>query len=263
VNLAGRTVLLTGATGGIGHAIARGLHARGAQVLLTGRRTDVLEPLAAEIGGRAIPCDLADPAAVDRLAQDAGDSEVLVSNAALPASGHLHSFTRGEIDRAIQVNLLAPIALATALSRAMVDRGEGHLAFVSSLQGKTVSVGSTVYSATKFGLRGFGLGLREDLRDQGVGVSVIYPGFISDAGMFADANVELPSYVGTRSPEDVAAGVITAIERNRAEVDVAPLGIRAGVAAAGLVPELSSKIQRRLGSNEISARMVEGQRDKR
>src|SRR5207302_648948 len=91
----------------------------------------------------------------------------------------------------------------------------------------------------KFGLRGFALGLREDLRPHGVGVSLVLPGFIRDAGMFAEANVELPRGVGTRSPEEVAAGVLKAIEQNRAEVEVAPLGVRLG-ATFGSAPVVAS-----------------------
>jgi short-subunit dehydrogenase len=132
VNLGGRSVLLTGATGGIGHAIARALHRRGARLLLTGRRADVLEPLAKEIGGRALPIDLADPAQVERLAAEAAEVDVFVGNAALPASGHLHSFTHEQIDRALQVNLRAPMTLSHELSRRMVKRGEGHIVLVSS-----------------------------------------------------------------------------------------------------------------------------------
>jgi short-subunit dehydrogenase len=189
--------------------------------------------------------------------------DALVANAALPASGHLLSFSPEEIDRALQVNLRAPMMLGRALAERMVDRGEGQLVFVSSIAGKSAAVGSSVYSATKFGLRGFALGLREDLRDQGVGVSIIFPGFISDAGMFAEAGVDLPGYVGTRKPEDVADAVVSAIEKNRGEVDVAPLSIRAGAAAASIAPELTAKLQRRLGASDISAQMADGQREKR
>jgi short-subunit dehydrogenase len=134
---------------------------------------------------------------------------------------------------------------------------------MSSMSGKTASVGGSVYSATKFGLRGFALGLREDLRGTGVGVSTVFPGFISDAGMFHDAEVKLPGYVATRTPEQVAAAVVRAIERDRSEIDVAPLAVRLGAAVAGIAPELSGRLQRRLGSDEIAAAMAEGQRDKR
>jgi short-subunit dehydrogenase len=134
---------------------------------------------------------------------------------------------------------------------------------VSSLSGKAASPGGSVYSATKFGLRGFALGLRQDLRPHGVGVSVVAPGFVRDAGMFHDSGAKLPPFVGTSSPEQVADGVVKAIERNRAEVEVAPFGVRAGAAAGGLLPELLANLQRRLGGDRISERMAEGQRPKR
>jgi len=263
VNLDGRSVLLTGATGGIGQAIARALAARGSRLVLTGRRAEVLEPLAAEVGGRAVACDLASADEVSRLLGECSNADVLVSNAALPASGALESFSVEEIDRALDVNLRAPIVLARALSRGMVARSHGHLVFVSSLSGKAASARGSIYSATKFGLRGFALGLREDLRDTGVGVSTVFPGFISDAGMFHESGAKLPGYVALKTPEDVAAAVIKAIERNRSEIDVAPVPLRLGTAVAGLLPELSGRVQRRLGSLDIAEAMAEGQKDKR
>jgi short-subunit dehydrogenase len=263
VNLEGRSVLLTGATGGIGQATARALAARGARLVLTGRRAEVLEPLAAEVSGRAVACDLAEPSEVERLLSECSNADVLVANAALPATGEVGSFSTEEVDRALAVNLRAPIVLARALSVGMAARGHGHLVFVSSLSGKAASPRGSIYSATKYGLRGFALGLREDLRESGVGVSTVFPGFISDAGMFHESGAKLPGYVAMRTPEDVAAAVVKAIERNRSEIDVAPLGLRLGAAVAGLAPELSGRIQRRLGGLAIAESMAEGQRDKR
>ncbi len=257
------TVLLTGASGGIGHAIARSLAARGAKLVLTGRRADVLEPLAQELGGRALALDLADRDAVPRLVEEAGDVEILIANAALPASGTLDDYTLEQVDRALEVNLRAPIALAKLLSEPMAARGHGHLVFISSLSGKAAAPGSSLYSATKFGLRGFALGLREDMRDSKVGVSTIFPGFIRDAGMFAKADVKLPRGVRTRTPENVAAAVVRAIEKDKAEVDVAPLGLRLGAAFAGLAPEVSGKTSRRMGAAKIAAGLAAGQRDNR
>jgi short-subunit dehydrogenase len=263
VKLDGRSVLLTGATGGIGQATARALAERGARLVLTGRRAEVLEPLAAEIGGRALVCDLAEAGEVTRLLSEVSNADVLVANAALPATGVLDSFSVEEIDRALDVNLRAPIVLARALSKGMIVRGHGHLLFVSSLSGKAASARGSIYSATKYGLRGFALGLREDLRDTGVGVSTVFPGFISDAGMFHDSGAKLPGYVAMKTPEDVAAAVIKAIERNRSEIDVAPLPLRLGTAVAGLLPEVSGRVQRRLGSLDIAEALAEGQRNKR
>jgi short-subunit dehydrogenase len=254
---------VTGATGGIGQAIARALASCGATVTVTGRRADVLEPLAAEISGRAIVCDLSSPEAVESLIGDVDQVDVLVANAALPASGELTDLTQEQIDRMLDVNLRAPIALARAFAPAMVSRGRGHLVFISSLQGKSAAPASSIYAATKFGLRGFALGLREDLRSHGVGVSVVLPGFIRDAGMFAEANVELPRGVGTRTPEEVAAAVLKAIEQDRAEVDVAPLGLRLGASFAGIAPEVAAAAARKLGSTRIALSMAEAQRNKR
>lgn len=257
------TALVTGASGGIGRAIARALAARGAQVVLTGRRAELLEPLAQELRGRALAIDLAERDAPARLAEQAGEVELLVANAALPASGPLEDYTPEQVDRALDVNLRAPILLARALSAGMAARGHGHVVLISSLAGKVPSAGSALYSATKFGLRGFALSLREDLSPAGVGVSTIYPGFIRDAGMFADAGVALPRGVGTRSPQDVAAAVVRAIERNRAEVDVAPASQRMGAAIATLAPDAFAALRERLGSRRIAADLAAAQRAKR
>jgi short-subunit dehydrogenase len=265
MELRGKTALVTGATGGLGRAIARALHERGAQLILSGRREDVLEELRGELGDgvRSLPADLAGADSAAALAREAGDVEVLVANAALPASGRYDDFAPEEIDRALDVNLRAPVQLARALAPGMVQRGDGHLVFVSSLSGKLASAGGSVYSATKFGLRGFAGGLREDLHGSGVGVTVVFPGFVGDAGMFADANVKLPPGVGTSSAADVGRAVVRGIEKGRAEIDVAPLPMRAGAYLAGIAPGLSARVQRRLGAAEIAERMAEGQREKR
>ncbi len=263
MTLSGSKVLVTGATGGIGQAIARALQARGTNMLLSGRRADLLEPLATEVGGRALVCDLAQREEVERLAAESADVDVLVANAALPASGLLTELTQEQIDKMIEVNLRAPIALARALVPAMTERGSGHLVFISSLSGVAASPASSIYSATKFGLRGFALGLREDLRAGGVGVSVVLPGFIRDAGMFAEAGISLPRGVGTRSPQDVAAAVIRAIEQNRAEVAVAPASLRLGASFAGLAPGIAATFSRRMGSDKIATDLAAGQAHKR
>jgi uncharacterized protein len=263
MNLGGRTALVTGASGGLGQAIARALARRGADLVLTARRVEVLEPLAAEVGGRTVACDLSDRDAVSRLVEEAGPVDVLVANAANPGSGRIESLSVEEIDRALDVNLRAPMILARLMCEGMAERGGGHMVFISSLSGKAGSVRTSIYAATKFGLRGFAMSLREDLRPHGVGVSTIFPGFIRDAGMFADAGARLPGYVGTKKPEDVANAVVSAIERNRAEVDVAPLGLRLGTTIASLAPELAANVQRKLGADDFASQMEAGQRSKR
>ncbi|GAA4634910.1 hypothetical protein GCM10023196_078340 [Actinoallomurus vinaceus] len=156
-----------------------------------------------------------------------------------------------------------PIVMARLAAEQMTSRGRGHLVFMSSIAGKVAFGGTALYHATKFGLRGLALGLREDLHPHGVGVSVIYPGFIREAGMFADAGVELPPGVGTSSPGDVARAVARVIEQDRGEADVAPLPVRVGVTLGALAPSLFARIQRRGGADKLTRALAEGQREKR
>ncbi len=265
MQLGGQAALVTGATGGIGNAIARALHDRGARVLVSGRRRDALDELAASLGERTevLVADLAERDAPTRLAEAAGAIDVLVANAGLPASGRVEDFDPDQIDRALDVNLRAPIQLTRALLPGMLERGRGHVVFVSSLSGKAASPRSGIYSATKFGLRGFAAGLREDVEPLGIGVTVVFPGFVRDAGLFADSGVKLPRFVGTRTPEQVAEAVVRGIERERAEVDVAPLGLRVGTRIAGFAPVTLARVQRRLGSEKIADALADAQRGKR
>jgi short-subunit dehydrogenase len=263
MEISGRTALVTGATGGIGHAIARALHARGAQLILTGRRTDVLEPLAAEVSGTALGADLSQRADVERLIAEAGHADIVVNNAALPASGDLLSFSVEEIDRALDVNLRGPMVLSRHFGETLGGKGEGHIVFISSLAGKSGQGGAAVYSATKFGLRGFAQGLRGDLASKNVGVSAVFPGFIRDAGMFHESGTQLPKGVGTSTPEQVASAVIDAIERNRFEVDVAPFGMRVMTSFAAVAPATAARFSAKMGGDKIAKDLAEGQRDKR
>ncbi|MGZ4203269.1 MAG: SDR family NAD(P)-dependent oxidoreductase, partial [Thermoleophilaceae bacterium] len=261
----GSRILLTGASGGIGQAIARALHARGAELTLSGRRADALEGLATALGSRAqaLPADLASTEGVRALAERTGPVDVLVANAALPGSGWLDSFSPEEIDATIDVNLRAPVQLARALAPAMVERGSGHLVFVSSMSGKVAAAGGSVYSATKFGMRGFASALRDELHGRGVGVTTVFPGFVSDAGMFAETGMKLPTGVSTRSPEQVAQAVVRGIERDRGEIDVAPLFMRTSAWLAGISPSTVSAMARRLGGHDVARELGEKQRPKR
>lgn len=263
-NIKDSKILLTGASGGIGHAIAHSLHERGAVLTLTGRRVEALDQLQAELGERVevLPADLSDAADVVRLAEH-DRFDVLVANAGLPASGPWNSFTPEEIDRALDVNLRSPIQLARALAPAMVDQGFGQIIMVSSIAGKVASPGSSIYSATKFGLRAFGFSMNLDLRGTGVGVTTVCPGFISDAGMHHDGGMQLPKGVGVRTPEQVADAVATGILKGKAEIDVAPLLLRAGSWMFGVAPSLTAAIQRKLGGDRVVADIAQGQRSKR
>ncbi|HEV7806912.1 MAG TPA: SDR family NAD(P)-dependent oxidoreductase [Solirubrobacteraceae bacterium] len=263
MKISGSTALVTGASGGLGQAIARALAAAGARLVLSGRRADVLEALASELDATVAPADLSNPSSVRALAAAHDDVDILIANAGLPASGRLESFSEEQIDRALNVNLRAPMLLAHALAPAMVARGAGHIVFMSSLSGKAPAAGSSIYSATKFGVRGFAGALRAELHGSGVGVSAIFPGFIRDAGMFEDAGVKLPRGTGTRSPEQVARATLRAIERNRGEVDVAPVALKLGATISGIAPELAAAVTRKAGGDEIAAQFEAGQLDKR
>jgi short-subunit dehydrogenase len=242
MQLDGASVLLTGASGGLGEAIARALAGKGARLVLSGRRADALAELGRELDTETVICDLDDRAAVERLAAEAGAVDVLVANAGIAAPGTLPRIDPADIDRALEVNLRAPIMLARLISPAMVERGHGQLVFVASFAGKVPSAGeSSVYTATKFGLRGFAHVLRAQMRRKGVGVSLVTPGPIREAGMFARGGRRPPPLVGTCSPEQVGKAVVKAIERDLAEVDVATIGLRAASKLAGLAPAFVAK----------------------
>lgn len=263
MRLAGSNVLLTGATGGIGRVLAGALGRSGAHLVLSGRRADVLQSLGDTLGVRTIAADLSVAAEVQQLARQAGEIDILVANAALPASGHLLELSQAEIDVMLDVDLRAPIALVRELAPGMVARGRGHIVLISSLAGKAATPASSIYSAAKFGLRGFAHAARADLRTGGVGVSVVLPGFVRDVGMFADTGLELPRGVGTSSPEQVAAAVISAVEHNRAEVSVAPLAVRLGAGLAAVAPSLAALGQRAFGAGALADRVSAAQAGKR
>lgn len=263
MKLAGTTALVTGATGGLGNAIARALANAGSTLVLTGRRADSLESLANELSARTLVCDLAKDSDITRLVELAHDVDVLVANAALPASGDIFDYTTDQIDHALDVNLRAPLMLTRALGPRMTERRRGHLVFISSLAGKAASPGSALYSATKFALRGFAHGLRQDLHGTGVGVSVVLPGFVRDAGMFAESGAKLPPGIRTVSPEEVARAVVRAIENDQGEVVVAPIEVRFGATLGGLAPGPSGAVQRLFRADRLSHQLSEGQRQKR
>jgi short-subunit dehydrogenase len=264
VDLAGQRALLTGATGGLGRAIARAFAERGARLVLSSRKGAELDELAGSLPGdghRTVVADLAEEGAALRLLADAGELDVLVANAGLPASGKLDDFSQEEIGRALRVNLESPVRMARELVPGMEERGGGHLVFLSSISGQASTPRASLYAATKFGVRGFALCLREDLRASTVGVSVISPGAVREAGMFADSAAKLPA-VGTATPQQVAAAVVRAIERDRGEINVAPLRQRALGKIGMIAPELSGRVAGRKAT-EVADEIARGQADKR
>jgi short-subunit dehydrogenase len=261
MELSGRTALLTGATGGLGRAIAEALSGCGAKLVLSGRNAEALDALAAELPSgehRVLPADLAEPGAAEKLAAEASDVDVLVANAGLPGAGLLTEFTPEQVSRALRVNLEAPMLTARALFPGMIERGSGHLVFVASLAGKAASPRSSIYNATKFGLRGFALGLRADLAPQGIGVSLVSPGFIREAGMFADSGAKPPPGLGTGKPEQVGAAVVKAIERDKVEIAVAPLPLRAMSHLALACPGIAVKAQSGSAGQKAAKAVADG-----
>ncbi|GAA2244539.1 SDR family NAD(P)-dependent oxidoreductase [Streptomyces indiaensis] len=260
MNIAGETVLLTGATGGIGRVLAERLTEAGADLIVTGRDADALRELATAVGARWVSADLADPREVTNLAERCAGTSVLVANAALPASGDLLEYTPEQVGRALAVNLGSVALLARLLAPAMVDAGRGHLAFVGSMSGKAATPYSSLYTASKFGLRGFAHALRLDLREAGVGVSLIQPGFVGEAGMFAKTGAPLPRGARTVTPDQVAAAVIRAVERDRGEINIAPLKLRLLCALAVQFPAAAAWIQRQGAPDDTARRIVDAQR---
>lgn len=268
MKLAGKRVLLSGATGGLGRAIAVELAGHGASLVLSSRKSDELDRLAESLPGAAdrhvpVVADLAEPGAAEELVERAGDLDGLVANAALPATGRLEHFSSGEVQRALRVNFESPILMARALGPKLAAKGEGHLVFIASLAGKVGSPRSSLYNATKFGLRGFAFGLREDLHPHGVGVSVVSPGFVRDAGMFADSGAKPPPGLGTTTPDKVAEAVVRAIREDRNEITVAPRRQRLAVEFGHRHPEFAARVQRRGGADKIAEDLAAGQADKR
>lgn len=241
--------------------MAMALAERGAQLTLSARNREALEALAAELPGdghRALPADLAEPDAAERLAAEATGTEILIANAGLPGAGLVADFSAEEVKRALRVNLEAPMLLARALSPAMIEAGSGHLVFVASLSGKAASPRSSIYNATKFGLRGFALALRADLVSSGVGVSLVSPGFIREAGMFAESGAKPPAGMGTATPERVGAATVKAIERDKVELAVAPIQQRVGAHFALISPALGVKAQSGSAGQKAAKAVADG-----
>lgn len=264
----GKRILITGATGGLGAAIAVELAARGALLVLSARSAEALSELARSLPGGSerhavIAADLSAPEAPEHLVAESGELDGLIANAALPGTGKLEGFTDEQIRRALRVNFEVPLIMARELAPKLTAKQQGHIVFMSSLAGKVASPRGSLYSATKFGLRGLAFGLREDLRPQGVGVSVVSPGFVRDAGMFHDTGSEAPIVLGTTTPEKVARAVAKAILRDRSEITVAPIRQRLAAEIGYRHPEWAARVQRAGGAEGIVGELEGRQADKR
>jgi short-subunit dehydrogenase len=252
-DLQGRVALLTGASSGIGPYIARALSEQGVELILSARRRELLQELADELGGaRLIPADLSKRTDTEMLVKQAGEIDILVANAGVPATGKLVKLEPTQIDKAIEVNLRAPIALARLVLPHMIERGDGHIVLMSSMAGKFAGPNASIYNATKFGLRGFGLALRQELAKTGVGVSTIFPTFVKEAGMWAETGLSAPRLAGEVPPQAVADAVVKAIRDNKIEVDVAPWTARVGGRFVGAMPDVVASVAEKVAGPALN-----------
>ncbi|MEV6924100.1 SDR family oxidoreductase [Dactylosporangium sp. NPDC051485] len=183
MRIADRVALVTGASSGIGRAVALRLADAGARLVLHGRDQERLADLAGRTGGVAVPGDLARPEEASRLAQEAtrlaGGVDILVNNAGVGWAGAFGAMAPADIERLVAVNLVAPMRLTRALLPAMCARRDGYVMFVTSIAGRTGVAGEAVYAATKAGLDTFAESLRLETRGSGVGVGVFVPGVVA------------------------------------------------------------------------------------
>lgn len=251
MQLSGKTALLTGATGGLGRAIASSLASRGATLILSSRKGAELEELAASLPGEGhstFVCDLNEDGAGEALIAEVGEFDILIANAGLGGGDAIADADAAVIKIVMRVNLEVPMVMSAAASKAIRDRGaEGHIVLISSLAGKLIPTGSTLYSASKHGLRVFGTGLAADLDGSGIGVSLIYPGFVREAGMFHDSGRKAPPGLGTAAPDEVGEAVAGAIEDEKLHVDVAPLAQRSLANIGMHSPRLIQELEKRMG----------------
>jgi len=266
VEIAGKKVLLTGATGGIGRSIAGSFATAGAEVIVSGRSPEALQELAEGLPGdghSVLASDLGVPGAAQKLAEDAGPVDILIANAALPSTGRITELTDEQVARMLRINLEAPILLTQALLPGMLDRGRGKLIMIGSLAGKAGSPRSSIYNATKFGLRGFVFGMAADLAGTPVTTTLIAPGFVREAGMFADSGAEAPPGLGTTTPEKVASAVLKSVASRRVEIAVAPM-VQRTMAHVGLIsPHMSHRVQSGSAGQNAAESLSRGQADKR
>lgn len=237
-----KTALITGASGGIGAAIARVLHAQGARVVLSGTRAEALEALAGELGGRAFVCpaDLARPEAADALLQAAeaaaGPVDILVNNAGLTRDGLALRMKDADWDAVLAVDLAAPFRLARAALRGMLRRRAGRIVNIASVVAVTGNAGQANYAAAKAGLIGMSKALALEAAPRGVTVNVVAPGFI-ETPMTDALNEAQRDAIATRiplarlgKPEDVAAAVLYLAAEEAGWITGATLHVNGGMA---------------------------------
>ncbi len=241
-DLSGACALVTGASGGIGGAVARSLHARGAVVALSGTRRDALDGLAAELGERAfvVPANLSDPDSVAALVPAAeaamGKVDILVNNAGLTRDNLALRLKNEDWDSVIRVNLTSSFQLARACLKGMMKRRFGRIVSVTSIVGVTGNPGQCNYAASKAGLIGMSKSLAAEVASRGITVNCVAPGFIATAMTdgLPDAHKEklnagIPAgHMG--SADDIASAVVYLSSREAGYVTGQTLHVNGGMA---------------------------------
>jgi len=241
-DLTGKNALVTGASGGIGGAIARALHAQGATVMLAGTRRDALDRLAAELGSRAQvqTADLGDPAAADALVkateEGTGQLDILVNNAGLTRDGLAIRMKDEEWQQVLDVNLTAAFRLTRAALRGMMRRRAGRVVNITSTVGVTGNPGQANYAASKAGMIGMSKSLAAELASRGVTVNCVAPGFVATA--MTDKLSEAQKEASTKAipvgrfgtPAEIAAAVVYLASDEAAYVTGQTLHVNGGIA---------------------------------
>lgn len=246
VDVRGRTVLVTGASGGIGRATALELARLGALVRLSGRDEAALREVARATGGTYLVADLARPEEVDRLGTWAGDVDVLVNNAGTGWAGRFVDMPPERVGELVAVNLLAPLRLTRALLPGMLARSRGHVVNVASIAGHVGPREEAVYAATKAALIAFSESLRYELAGTGVGVSVVSPGVVRTGFFDREGRPYRRRFPRMVEPEVVARAVARAVREERAEV-FAPRWFAVPAWLRGAAPGLYRRLQARFG----------------
>ena len=242
--LDGKAALVTGASGGLGAAIARTLHGQGARVVLSGTRAAALDALAAELGegAHACPADLSDPAAPDALVAAAeaaaGPLDVLVNNAGLTRDGLSMRMKDADWQAVLEVDLTAPFRLSRAVLKGMLRRRSGRLIAIGSIVGTTGNAGQANYAAAKAGLLGMTKALAQEVASRGITVNAVAPGFV-ETPMTDALSVEQKAQLAGRiplarlgRPEDVAAAVLYLASDEAGWVTGATLHVNGGMMMA-------------------------------
>jgi 3-oxoacyl-[acyl-carrier protein] reductase len=240
-DLSGRKALVTGATGGIGGAIARSLAARGAQVALSGTRQGALDALAETLPGSvALACDLSDPAAADALAGRAeealGGLDILVANAGLTRDGLLLRMKDEDFQTVLDVNLGAYFRLCRAAMKGMMKRRHGRIVAITSVVGVTGNAGQANYAASKAGMIGFTKSIAAEVATRGITANCVAPGFIVSPMTDALNEKQKESILATipaarlGQVDDVASAVVYLASDEAAYVTGQTLHVNGGMA---------------------------------